>query len=150
MTNKSLFLINKMLKENGQHKLLKFAIFRSKCLDILEKELKYLEEGRSKIIQSEEFKEYIEKEKALYVKYGTQNEDGSINVSEENTEQFVNELKELQSQYEVVNEFKKVDEEFKKILEETTNIVLPTISMNDLPTDITGNDYELIKELVTE
>ena len=40
MTNKSLFLINKMLKKNGQHKSLKFAIFRSKCLDILEKEKK--------------------------------------------------------------------------------------------------------------
>lgn len=150
MTNKDLYSIFKMLKDNGKHKSLKFAIFRSKILDILEKELKYFEEDRNKIIQSEEFKTYIEQEKELYTKYGTPNENGSISVSEENAEVFVKELKELQEGKKVVEEFKKIDEEFKKMLEEPATIELPSININDLPEDITGDDYQLIKQLITE
>lgn len=147
--------IVKVLDKYGDEKGVKFAIKRNKILKISKEELTAIEQPKQDFISNTaDFKEYLQEEYKLYTKFGGVAEDGKqVGISKENVESFMTELTALQDteKYKVVlDQYKQIDDETKVLLSTETTLELPRFEVDELPEAITGNDLDVLNELINE
>ena len=133
---------------------IKFAYARLKNKKLISDEIKVFEDL---LKPSDGFLEYDKKRIELCVKYSKKDEKGK-SIIENNSyagltdnKEFEKELGQLKEEYkEVMDERLKLLEEYNKMLEEEIELNFHKILLEDIPTDITGQQLELLMPIIKE
>ena len=157
MKNRQLSILHKGLTDSGKLQGVKFAYAVAKNKKLIEEEVEALNEGLN---PSEKFKEYDEKRVELAKEHAEKDEDGNaVMVGEENIKsfdikdiaKFTKDLEKIQEEYKTELEARdKQLKDYEKLMDEDTKLELQKVKLENVPEEITGEQLELISEIIEE
>ena len=158
MTRKEILQLNKALNSTGKLSGVRFSYAVSKNVDILKPEIDALIKS---VEPSEQYQEYEEKRVEIAKSHAKKNKEGKelVNIREDGNQEyqikdqkaFEKELKKLQAEHkDAIDGREKQYEEYNKMLEESVDVNLHTIKLNDIPEDITTAQMHSILPMIQD
>lgn len=157
MSNDEILTLHSSLRKLGNFRGVKFAYGVSKNISILEREVRSLTEAMK---PSPEFSKFEEERVALAKKHAKKDENGKemtiidgdiTRYVMENEAKFNKEFEVLKKKHKkAIDERKKQSEEFNELLKTESEIDLFKISLEDVPSEISVAEMEIIKDIVKE